>query len=149
MELCGDRRDITLVNEHWTHELVASLFLDIDVYVSPHRSEGYGLTVAHALAHDRYVITTAYGGPVDFTSSTFSGQVPYKMVRVGPNAVYPENAQWAEPDISAGAELMRNAAQDVARTQDLGRMGGDHARTTFTVDRAARWVAERIGPVDL
>jgi hypothetical protein len=87
--MCDHRRDIKLINDFWSEELVASMYLDIDCYLSTHRSEGYGLTVAHALAADKYVIATDYGATRDFMPREHSGGIPYQLVKIGKNPVYP------------------------------------------------------------
>ena len=60
-----------------THEL-AGLIRAFDCYVSPHRVESFGLTVAEAMALGVPVIATDYGGTVDFV--TEEADFPFAIV---------------------------------------------------------------------
>ena len=143
--MCALRRDITLVNEYWDDELIASMYLDIDCYLSTHRSEGYGLTVAQALAADKYVIATGYGATTDFMPAGFTGLIPYELVKVGENPIYPHNANWAEPNVEAAADLLRQAFNDPTGTAAKGIQAGQHVKKEFTVDRAVTVFNKLIG----
>ena len=144
-ELCDSRRDITLANEYWDDDLVASMYLDIDCYLSTHRSEGYGLTVAQALAADKYVIATGYGATTDFMPSCFTDLIPYKLVKVGKNPIYPHDAKWAEPNVEATADLLRRAFDDPVGTAAKGIQAGQHAKKEFSIDRAVATFNELLG----
>jgi hypothetical protein len=144
-ELCDSRRDITLINEFWADELVASLYLDIDCYLSTHRSEGFGLTVAQALAADKYVIATGYGATTDFMPLGFSDFIPFELIKVGVNPIYPHDAIWAEPNVEATADLLRRAFDDPVGTAVKGKQAGEHAKKEFTIDRAVGAFNELLG----
>ena len=77
-----------------------ALTASCDCYVSLHRSEGFGLTMAEAMSHGKPVIATGYGGNLDFMTQENSYLVPYELVAVGQDArPYPSTAMWAEPDL--------------------------------------------------
>lgn len=138
------RKDITLVNEFWERNIVEDMFADIDCYLSPHRSEGYGLTVAEAVANGVYVISTAHGGPVDFLQADNCGLIPCRLVPVGPDPIYPAKARWADPDIDSATDLLREAFANRPRTRSMGLKAKDHALETFSVARAAEWIMSRL-----
>ncbi len=140
--LCSDRRDILLINEYWDEEVVADLYLDIDCYISTHRSEGYGLTLSHALAAGKYVIATNFGGVTDFLNKDYSGLIPYELVQVGDNNIYPVDALWAQPSIGVAAELMREAFDNSSRTRSLGIAAGQLAREEFTIEKSMAQVSQ-------
>jgi glycosyltransferase involved in cell wall biosynthesis len=88
-----------------------SLLATCDCYVSLHRSEGFGMTIAEAMAYGRPVIATGYGGTVDFLDDTTGYLVDWKPTRVaGDNSVYPADGTWADPDLDHAAALMREVA---------------------------------------
>lgn len=89
------------------------LYRCIDVYVSLHRSEGFGRNIAEAMLLGKPVIVTAHSGNMDFTLHDNTALVParLRMVREGE---YPFGAGqlWADPDVDIAAELMRRMVED-------------------------------------
>ena len=83
-----------------------------DVYVSPHRSEGFGRTIAEALLLNRPVIATAYSGNLDFTNSETAYLVNGTIIDVKAGE-YPlwENQKWCDPDINELAFTMRRCRE--------------------------------------
>lgn len=144
IEAKDSRDDITLVNEFWDREFVKDMFADIDCYLSPHRSEGYGLTVAEAVANGTYVIATAHGGPVDFMDADNCGLIPCRLIPVGSDPIYPATAKWADPDMDSATDLLREAFANRERTIAMGLRARDHALETFSVARAADWIMSRL-----
>ncbi len=120
-----------------------------DCYVSLHRSEGFGLTMAEAMALGKPVIGTGYSGNVDFMNAENSYLVDYEIGRVGPDCeIYPADGEWARPSVEHAAELMRRvverpeeaaaigqrAREDVARELSLEATGGAMRRRLEELD---------------
>lgn len=146
------RRDIVLLDRYLEPKEQQGLMAACDSYVSLHRAEGFGLTMAEAMALGKPVIATAYSGNLDFMTPANSYLVPCSMVAVGPGTdPYPAEAQWAEPDVNAAASAMRQvaaggpevsqrveqAASDLAEFHSLG------ARARLLLDILARLHGER------
>ena len=116
-----------------------------DCYVSLHRAEGYGLTMAEAMALGRPVIGTGYSGNLEFMTSENSVLVPYEMERIpfgcGP---YPPTASWAAADIDAAARAMQRMASDPAAAARLGAAGAAHIIRRHTADSSIEFVRERL-----
>src|SRR6202035_5522728 len=60
------RPDIHMVDRSLTREELGGLMTACDCYISLHRAEGFGLTLAEAMALGKPVIGTGYSGNVDF-----------------------------------------------------------------------------------
>lgn len=104
---------IVLIDESMSRGQLLDLYRCIDVYVSLHRSEGFGRNIAEAMLLGKPVIVTAHSGNMDFTLHDNTALVParLRMVREGE---YPFGAGqlWADPDVDIAAELMRRMVED-------------------------------------
>ena len=108
----AEHPDIELVDAYLEPAQNAALLTRADCYVSLHRSEGFGLTLAESMALGTPVIATGYSGNTDFTTPHNSYLVDWTPTRVGPDCeIYPAEGSWAEPDLDHAAELMRRVWQ--------------------------------------
>lgn len=103
-----------------------------DAYISLHRSEGFGLTLAEAMLMGKPVIATAYGGNTDFMTPNNSF-----LVRSAPVALsqdygpYPAGAFWAEPDIDEAALHMRTVLHDRSQAAARGVRAREAIATAY------------------
>lgn len=144
----GDRTDILMVDQSLTPDELAALFARADCYVSLHRAEGFGLTLAESMALAKPVIATGYSSNTDFMTPANSYLVDWELTHVGPDAEhYPAQAHWAEPSVEHAAALMREVFTD----QAAARARGERARrdvlaalSTEAIGARARMRLERI-----
>ncbi|MDW8395357.1 MAG: glycosyltransferase family 4 protein [Anaerolineae bacterium] len=134
----------TLIEETMDRSHLNALFQLSDAYVSLHRSEGFGLTVAEAMRMGKPVIATDYGGTHDFLNQSNGYPVRYRLVELerdyGP---YQAGNVWADPDVEHAAELMRwvlNNPEDRARrgqqaAQDIEQRYGAQAFGQRVIER--------------
>lgn len=108
----GDRPDIELWDRYLDASDRLSLVALSDVYVSLHRSEGLGLTIAEAMAVGTPVIASRYSGNLDFSDDTTAWLIDGQEILVGPGHHYPPDGHWFDPDIQQAAEVMRRLASD-------------------------------------
>jgi glycosyltransferase involved in cell wall biosynthesis len=93
-----------------------SLVIDAaDVYLSLHRSEGFGLTLLEAMVAGKPVITTNWSGNMDFTTIDDSVLIESELVAVDdPQGVFSRSeGRWAEPNLNDAANALRRLHQDV------------------------------------
>ncbi len=125
------REDIHVVDRSLTNDELNGLMAACDCYVSLHRAEGFGLTLAEAMAIGKPAIATGYSGNVDFMNGENSYLVDYTIARVGPECeIYPPEGEWAEPSVEHAAELMRRVLDNPGEAQRQGaRAAQDIARS--------------------
>ena len=117
----ADRKDILILDGYRESGEQMALMNACDVYVSLHRSEGFGLTVAEAMSLGKPVICTAYSSTTEFTTNENSYVVPARVVPVPAGTpVYPPTARWAEPDVAVAATLMRRAFDHAEEARTIG-----------------------------
>ncbi len=121
----GEHDDITLMSDYVSSSEKNAIIAACDCYVSLHRSEGFGFTVAEAMLLGKPVIATRYGGTLEFASDENAYLVNYEPVMVGEGVYpYPADGIWAEPDLREAAALM----QHVFETPEEARARGEIAR---------------------
>jgi len=86
-----------------------------DCYVSLCKSEGFGLTIFEAYKYGKHVITTGYGGQVDFLGKDYEGLVQYKLGLVTKmkefSKYYSDDQEWAYPVLDHARDLMMLATK--------------------------------------
>nr|WP_042184143.1 glycosyltransferase [Kibdelosporangium sp. MJ126-NF4]CEL16098.1 Glycosyltransferase [Kibdelosporangium sp. MJ126-NF4]CTQ94024.1 Glycosyltransferase [Kibdelosporangium sp. MJ126-NF4] len=143
-EVGGDPR-IELVERYLSVAELNKLYADSDSYVSLHRSEGFGLTVAEAMMRGMAVISTDYSSTTEFFDDEVGWPIPYKMVEVGPGwAPYQEDAHWADPDLDAAAAAMRRIADDPAEAHRRGQAAREYLLRTRSPEAASAWITEQL-----
>jgi glycosyltransferase involved in cell wall biosynthesis len=143
-----DRADIELRDGYEPVGRQRALMGACDCYVSLHRAEGYGLTLAEAMAAGRPVIGTAYSGNLEFMTPDNSMLVPYERVRIPFGCYpYPPDASWAEPDLDAAADSMRRAAADPAASAVLGARARAHVERELSIDAKVGFVRARLDDI--
>ncbi len=133
---------LTLLTAPLREEQMAALMDAADIYASPHCSEGFGLTIAEAMARGKLVVATDYGGNRDFLDASCGFPVPGRLVRLADaNGPYPKGGAWTEVDIGALADALTRAA-DLAERGDLSL--GVKARARVAERLSAAAVAARM-----
>jgi glycosyltransferase involved in cell wall biosynthesis len=143
---------IILIEETLDRPDVLGLINACDAYVSLHRGEGFGRTLAEAMLYGKPVIATNYSGNVDFMMKGLSYPVDYTLQRI-PRDAYPfleltDGAEWAEPDIDDAAMKMQDAyrdSRDVTLSIDIKRFAANH----FSVVGVGKNLRERLSQIDL
>ena len=110
---CAKDPRVHLISAVLDRPEVLGLMEACDAYVSLHRSEGFGRTLAEAMLLGKPVVGTAFSGPADFLDETTGFPVPFapKPVREGDYAfvTHADEAWWAEPSLAHAAKQMRAA----------------------------------------
>ena len=141
----ADRPEIHLVEETIGAGAKNAMIANCDCYVSLHRSEGLGLTMAEAMYFGKPVIATAYSGNLDFMTSENSFLVPCTEVEIGADAEpYPPDGKWAEPDLDYATRVMKAVASDPEQVELRAERAAIDIRHTHSPDAAAASIEARI-----
>jgi glycosyltransferase involved in cell wall biosynthesis len=139
------RPDITVIDGYFDRERQATLMAACDAYVSLHRAEGYGLTLLEAMAMGKPVVATGYSGNLEFMTPANSHLVPYAMTTVPLGCMpYPPGAEWADPDLDAAAQLLRDLAENPAAAAGLGAIAREDVRTRHSPATRAAFLRGRL-----
>jgi GT2 family glycosyltransferase/glycosyltransferase involved in cell wall biosynthesis len=136
---------ITLLGEYVSAGEIADLTHACDCYVSLHRAEGTGLTMAHAMAAAKPVIATGWSGNTDFMDASNSLLVRFDLVEldrdIGP---YKLGGTWADPDVEHAAVLMRHVFDRPEEALALGAAAQHAITTRFSAAHLGQIAAERL-----
>lgn len=109
MELAGAGNNVRFLLDELTEEEIAGLHRSADVYMSLHRSEGFGLNIMEALLLDKPVIATHYSANTEFGPSfpNYIG-ISYSLKDYDDwLAHYDKSFQYADPDLDEAAARLR------------------------------------------
>ncbi|MFH1329843.1 MAG: glycosyltransferase, partial [Actinomycetota bacterium] len=115
------RPDIVLMEGYVSAGDKDALMAACDCYVSLHRSEGFGITMAEAMALGKPTIATGYSGNLEFMNPQNSYLVGWHEGRVPADCrPYREGAKWAEPDLEEAAALLRRVYESPEEARRVG-----------------------------
>ena len=144
----ADRPDIRIIDGYFTAEQKNALIRLSDCYVSLHRAEGLGLTLAEAMALERPVIATGYSGNLEFMTPENSYLVDYDAGSVPPGCdPYPAGSRWANPRVDHAAALMRRVFENRPEALQKAARGRRDIETTFNVKVAAEALTRRLAAI--
>jgi glycosyltransferase involved in cell wall biosynthesis len=136
---------IVVLDSYMSLEQKNALVGACDAYVSLHRSEGFGFTIAEAMALGKPVVATGWSGNMDFMTAFNSFPVEYELVRVERDAgPYRAGQRWAAPNEEHAAYQMRRVVHDEAARVRAAARGRADIRTRFSANTVARIVRDRL-----
>ena len=147
-EAVGGRSDIRIRDGYVDADEKNALVATCDCYVSLHRSEGLGLTMAEAMSLGKPVIATGYSGNLTFMNEENSYLVRYSLTTIPPGCdPYPPGVEWAEPDLDHAAKLMRRVYERPDEALAVGGRARRELLTSHSLDRTAAFMEERLAAI--
>ncbi|OYX35280.1 MAG: hypothetical protein B7Y99_03965 [Caulobacterales bacterium 32-69-10] len=137
--LVGKTGGVVMIDRNLARGDMSALFAAADIYASPHRSEGFGLTIAEAMAQGKLVVASDYAGSRDFLDDSCGYPVPVRSVRLDRDlGHYGRGAAWAEVDETAFAAALKGAAARVAAgDRSLGLAARDRIAERLSAEAVA------------
>ncbi|MEH6676876.1 glycosyltransferase family 4 protein [Phenylobacterium sp.] len=123
-----------MISRELSDNEVKNLFRCVDVFVSLHRSEGFGRGMAEAMALGTPVVATGWSGNMDFMDADTAWLVDHQMIPLEAGQyLHGEGQLWAEPDVVQASQLIERVMSEprIARA---------------TADRARRRIRTQLSP---
>jgi glycosyltransferase involved in cell wall biosynthesis len=137
--------NIILINKVLKKEEVTGLINCCDVFISLHRSEGFGLVIAESMYLGKPVIVTNWSGNTDFTNFKNACCVPYKLIEIkkshGP---YKKGNYWAEPDILAASNFMIKLYENKGYYAEKSISGNETIKSYYSSKYIGSLIKKRI-----
>nr|WP_222533432.1 glycosyltransferase family 4 protein [Azospirillum sp. 412522] len=138
-----DARVRVLISDSGAEEM-GRLMAACDCYVSLHRSEGFGYTMAEAMAYGKPVIASRYSANLDYMDDRSAFLVdgcerfmePDEYIGVTPGA------RWFEPSIEHAAQMMRLVRYDAGERERRAAAGMRHVTARLTLKAMAQAYSE-------
>jgi glycosyltransferase involved in cell wall biosynthesis len=130
----ADPPAVWLITRELGNAEIAALHGRGDCFVSLARGEGWGLGAFDAAAHGNPVVTTGFGGQLDFLGDS-PYLVSFDLIPVDDPAGFPSYApdqRWADANLDHAAALLREVAADPASARALAEPIGAEIRSRYS-----------------
>lgn len=146
----ADIKNAYIIHESLSRDNVYKLISCCDSYVSLHRSEGFGLTVAEAMYLKKPVISTDWSATTEFLTAQNGCPVNVELTKIektqGP---YQIGQTWAHPNTSHAAEHMKALFKNPEYGKSLGTKAAETIEALFSSERIAQLYEKRIKAISL
>lgn len=133
---------VLLIDRAMAADELAELTALADLYASPHCSEGFGLTIAEAMAAGKPVVATDFGGSRDFVDSSVGWPVRAHPWRLEQDfGHYTEGGEWARIDEPALSQALSAAAEAIEAGDRRGEAARERIAERLSYDAVAEKVA--------
>jgi len=151
MESIKDDPRIIWIDQNFSSQRRFDLMNACDCYISLHRSEGFGLTMAEAMLLNKPVIATAYSGNLDFMTEENSFLCSYTLVRIGNDGrgIYPPEGIWADVDIDQAAYWMNYVVTHPSEAKAKALQGKEYILKHHSCTSIGKKIAGRIAKINL
>jgi len=144
----GNCGDVIFFTQSLPREQTNSFITCSDVFISLHRSEGFGLVMAEAMYLGVPVVATNYSANTDFMNGEVACMVDYVLVP----AEYLHAAAgqcWAEPDVRQAATYLRMLYEDPQERMRYAEQAKVHIRTHYSIEGCGKRIRERLNKIPL
>lgn len=148
-EHIGDAPNIIIIDQTLKRDEYLALHFQSDVFVSLHRSEGFGLNLAEAMLIGKPVIATDWSGNRDFMTKENSIPVSHTLIDV-PRGAYPhwEGQQWADPSHDEAVRAMQKLAFDRKTRETLGKEAHQTISELYNEAKTGLAIRRRLEEID-
>ena len=137
--------NIYFLDRNMTRTEVNSLIKCVDVYVSLHRAEGFGLTCAEAMVVGTPVIATGWSATTQFMDKNSACMVDYEMVTIDKDIPpFKKGYRWAEADKDQAAGYMRRLFDDKEFYDIIKANACAHVKEKLSMEKCAETVKNRM-----
>lgn len=119
-----------------------------DVFISLHRSEGFGLVLAEAMFLGTPTIATNWSANTEFSDDSSACLVDFTFITlkktIGP---YATGNRWADPDTKQAADFMKKLSSDRTFYNGIAENGKRMVRQLLSAERASTILEQRISEI--
>lgn len=141
---------IKVIDRTLDRQQMDRLMRDSDVFISLHRSEGFGFGAADALAAGKAVVSTDYSATCDFITQETGYPIDYDLIPVK-EGDYPGFAGqvWAEPRLNSAVNALQSIDADRGLARVKGQAGMRLIKTVYAPEIIGTQMATLLGAFKL
>ena len=139
-----------LMTDRLERKQLNSLIRLCDVFLSLHRSEGFGLVMAEAMNLGTAAVATHWSANAEFMPDGTACNVSSRQIPVG-DAYQdaPEGLTWADADVHEAAGYLRRLKEDPAYREEITRAGQAYIREKLSTIKCAAKIGKRLDEIIL
>ncbi|WP_426476190.1 glycosyltransferase [Chryseobacterium sp. CBSDS_008] len=141
--------NVIIINEHFSKEKLHSLIQQADVLISLHGSEGFGLTMAEAMAYGKIVVGTGYSGNLDFMNVNNSFLIQYDFIKTSnTKGLIDEGLTLARPSLKDAVEKLRYIKNNFESLTVMRENAKSQIAENFSLQSIGELFRKRLGFID-
>jgi len=146
LNLPKDHAEIKVSKDLVELDKIPTLYHEGDVFVAPSRCEAFGLPILEAMGCGLPIITTNFGGQVDFVPA-HNKFIGGKLEEVKWDVMY-EGIKWLTPSIKELRKAMREWFENRDGLKEIGLKNHQHALNNYTWKHAAKRAIEYLKEIN-
>lgn len=149
MKEIGDNKNVIIIERSFSEMELSGFYKNIDCYVSPHRSEGFGLTIAEAMLAELPVIATDYSGSTDFVNIAHAYPVKSRLsVIEETHGPYFKGFIWGDPDLEDLLLQMLKVYLNQFQAKDKGKLARKFVMDNYSYDAVSRLLHQALDQLE-
>lgn len=138
-------KNVYILSDTLTKVQVNSLIKAVDVFVSLHRAEGFGLVLAEAMIVGTPTIATNWSANTEFACDDAACMVDYKIIEIDRDIPpYKKGYHWADADIAQAAGFMKRLYEDEEFYRSIANNAKRYVASRLNMERSTGIVKERL-----
>lgn len=141
----GDCTVYSLITETMPKKKLNALIHLCDVFISLHRSEGFGFVMAEAMALGTPVVATNWSANTEFMPEDAACLVDYELIEV--NHAYQDGDDgqyWADAKVESAAKYLKRLESDAEYHACIQKKAKTYIENEFSVEKSAQKMALRV-----